>query len=74
MCKWTICPRGWLIKYMTKMPGDVLGVWIEPFGLVELPESGVNAGIPVLAKDIRGGQDGGESQTNCILRAKTLDT
>jgi hypothetical protein len=31
---------------MTKVASDILAVWIKPFRLMELAESGVNTTIP----------------------------
>jgi hypothetical protein len=42
--------------------------------LLELAESNVNTVIPGLSMDHRGERNGGESQSSCIVYAKTFKT
>jgi hypothetical protein len=48
------------------MVSDILGVWIEAFGLIKLTESGVNTFIPGPSPHLCVERDGRESQGSDI--------
>jgi hypothetical protein len=74
MGKQRINLTGQLKEWLAKMVSDILAVWIEPFRLMELAESGINTSIPGPPPDLRGEGYGGESQSRCILHDKTIGT
>lgn len=49
------------------MPGDLLAIWIKPFGSMELMESRVNTGIPRGPTDNHGKYHRGEAEISCIF-------
>jgi hypothetical protein len=46
MSEWSVYLTRQFQQRLPKMPGDILTFWIEAFSLMELPESGVNPGVP----------------------------
>jgi hypothetical protein len=46
MSEWKVDLTGQFIQRLPKMYSEILAFWIKTLGLVELPESGINPGVP----------------------------
>jgi hypothetical protein len=61
-------------KWVSQMTCDVLALWVETFGSVELTESCVYTGIPEISEDFCSESQRGKSAGSRLIYVKTVNT